>query len=126
MNDATTPTLRRYMTTPLPDADSDEMQRLLADALRYAGLVIAASTDYFSDSTLDSHNQVSECIIDLINLIYGHDQTMTNDEALDLWLDNEDCFYNMNETAGPNFTATPDEPLPALWSHFDFDTYWEN
>lgn len=126
MNDNTEPTLRQYMTKPLPNANSEEIRRLLLDALRYAGLVIANSTDYTSDSTIDSHNQVSAFIIDMIDLIYGHDQTMDYAEAIRLWLDNDACYYNMSETASPNFTATPDEDLPELFSYFDFDAYWNN
>jgi hypothetical protein len=118
------PTLRDYLVKPFPvRAPGDDT--LFADALKYAGLTIAASTEYFSDSTLDSHNQLSAFICDMVNVIYGYDQTMSEDEAIQKWLDDPDAFWNAEAAKSPNF---PDygHALPALLEYFNFELYWDD
>lgn len=124
MNDAThEPTLREYLTKDFPVlADGDST--LFADALKYAGLTMAASTEYFSDSTLDSHNQLAGFILDMVDLIYGYDQTMSEDEAVQKWLDDPNAYWNTEAAAEPNF---PDYGIdkPDLFTYFDFERYYE-
>lgn len=99
------------------------MRLLFTDAAAFTGRLIATSMNYISDSTLDSHYAAPAFLTDMMNVIYGYDQTMGDDEALTKWLDDEDCLTNFMMIAFYNADLTEDSPYPrpALFDHFDFE-----
>ena len=106
---------------PNPDDHYNELRTLIADAAAWTARLYAATQDYHSDSTLDSHNAMIDMLNAYHQFIYGADQTMTEQEALDSFLTCD--VWAMLETTNPN-TEMPDELAknrPELFSYFDLN-----
>jgi len=108
---------------PNPASEHNAIRREFADAAAWTARLFAATQDYHSDSTIDSHNAMIETLTALHYVIYGNDQTMDDDEAIRLWLDEDGLADALVETANPN-TGMPDDlndARPALFARFNLD-----
>lgn len=102
------------------DSGHKLMRQLITDAAAYTARVYSESLGYISDSTIDSHNAMISTMTELHRLIYGDDQTLDDQQALDQWLDNETNLMDLAEVSNPN-TGPSDGQLtpPALFDYFN-------
>ena len=151
MNTETPDTLRRRLITPLPDLSAPEyienpdpttpadgyrsnyienpesnhrlVDELIQECSIWIARVYADSYTYHSDSTIDSHSAMLCSLTALNGLIYGNDQTMSTDEAIQLWLDNPDDAMDLIESANPNTGISDelDKNRPRLFTYFNLD-----
>lgn len=109
-------TLRDMLISPIDPTD----QTIFTDAARHIALTIATSIDQTSDSMVDTHFALAATLNELVQLIYGYDQTMDENEALQHWLDTADAEYFYMASYDANLT--PSGLLPALFAHFNPDS----
>ena len=83
-------TLRTFLAVPVDSIDlsyGSDWYNEVQDAASWAAKNLAANYDYASDSTLDSHNAMVATINAFHQLVYQHDQTMSEEDALNTFLD---------------------------------------
>ena len=107
----------RYTVAP----EHAAMNALLTEATQYCAMLLASSITYTSDSTIDSHQAMPDFLNDMITIIYGHDQTMSLNDAITLWLDDSECFINFYMIVHANVSSYADLTTPALFDYFDFE-----
>ena len=78
-------TLRDFLAAPI--TIDDQYYADLENFVNWAARNYAENTDYFSDSTIDSHNAMIALMTSLHDLRYGYNQTKDDETALDAFLD---------------------------------------
>lgn len=113
----------RYINNP--DSNYRQMNTMILDLARYLATNYAETISYTSDSTVDTHGAMTVALMELNDMIYGYDQSETEQDALDKWLDTADAESFYMATFDSNVEACS-LPQPELLTYFntDSDALW--